>query len=84
MQRSEIPVGKEQMAQHLLQSNLTVIPRRFTQPLEKRISQSQRKLNDGLQLALVDLSRMGDDQGREHVVSEIGQACTEWGFVQVS
>lgn len=67
----------------MLENGLTEVPERFIQPSQVRMSQTPCK-GDGAQIPLKGLSRFGsDEEGNKQVVTDVGNACSEWGFVQV-
>ncbi|KAL3834836.1 hypothetical protein ACJIZ3_009572 [Penstemon smallii] len=68
--------------QSLSESGINAIPQKYIKPLESRPSTIVTDQN--INIPLIDLQGIyGDDNLREKTLSQVSEACREWGFFQV-
>ncbi|MCO5561087.1 hypothetical protein L7F22_014708 [Adiantum nelumboides] len=71
-----------QRVQLLAESGVSELPTQYVRPESERVDDIE--FIDELEIPLIDISGLDDDKRRKLVLAEIGHACEECGFFQVT
>ncbi|KAL8539192.1 hypothetical protein ACS0TY_000990 [Phlomoides rotata] len=67
--------------QSLSESGIDSIPEKYVKPLEAR--PSFKSVTSAVNIPLIDLAGLNDKNLRDVTLSQVSEACREWGFFQV-